>query len=641
VRKVLLYAAVALVGIAILAVVVLLSMASSLAARYKPALEAQLSETLGVPVALGAIHVSVFPALRLRADGVQVGASPGEPGGMSVKALTLRVQFGPLLRRELVVDTVRIERPKATIVKTAAGVSIAGLASSTRPPADRPGPARDTPRVGTRSAAAPADASPSAAGATIALRRIEIRDGTFTFRDADANRTWTLTGVDSVASVSLHDRTVGVSDLRVDGKLDERHDVGIGGSNLVYDLTTGDASLGRLTLDLPGGSLVAAGKLEGSAGSGTATVQSSGLHLQDLAPFVASVVAVPETLNPTGTVRPDLRATWKMPTFGIEGTVTLDAVAAEQGAWHVTGLSGPLAVRLDPKHQVVQTDALACTINDAPMRVAFELTVDASTAHIDRLRLDTFSGTVTGDASLSLAAGHPFHTRLTGTGLSVAQALHFADPGRSNAADGTVSTVALDTRGRAGSHIVETLDGSGRVDVRDATLKGVNIGHAVLGATKVPFIEGALLALVPAPFRKQLADKDTPIHSLTGDFSIRGGWAETRNLVAVSDLFAATAAGRASTGMELALTATVAFDRGFSQAMASSVRELRLLFDEQGRLSIPVKLTGQLPNVSVEPDLAALLKMGGLRGTLEGTLERLLGGKKNSPGNVLDRLLPR
>ncbi len=639
-RKLVLYGAVALLGLIVLGAFGLLSMASSLAARYKPALEAQISQALGVPVALGEIHVSVFPALRLRMDGVQVGGSPGAADGLSVKALALRVRLWPLLRRDLVVDTLRIEGPNVTIVKSAAGVSITGLARGTQPAPAPAGPTQAPRRD--RPLAAPAEVPGAPSGPTIALRRIEMLDGTFTFRDAEARRMLALTDVDAAASLSLHDRTAEVSDLRVDGKLDERHPVGIAGSDLVYDLRTGGASVGRLTVEVPGGSLAGAGKFDAAAGAGTATLQSSGLRLRELAPLMALLAPATATLSAAGTVHPDLLATWKASAFSIEGTVTMDAVSAEQGTWKLASLSGPLALRADAKRQVVHTDALTCTINGAPARVALELSVDAPTARIDRLRLDTFSGSVTGDATVSLTPGHPFGLHLTGSGLSIEQALSFADPGRPAAADGVLATLVLDTRGRAEGHVVQTLDGSGRLDVRDATLKGVNIGQAVLKTTTgLPFVDGALLTLVPPAFRKRLAGTDTRVRSLTGDFTIRSGWAETHNLVMVSDLFAATAAGRASTGMELALTATVAFDQALSQAMASSVRELRVFFDQQGRLSIPVKLSGQAPNVSVEPDLAALLKMAGVRGALEGALDKLFGGKKGSTGDLLDRLLPR
>jgi hypothetical protein len=178
--------------------------------------------------------------------------------------------------------------------------------------------------------------------------------------------------------------------------------------------------------------------------------------------------------------------------------------------------------------------------------------------------------------------------------------------------------------------------------MRDVTLRGINLGRAVLDATKgFPFLDGALLGLVPPALRKEFSGNDTHITSMAGDFSIRSGWAETRNLAVVGDHFTATAAGRASTDMELALTSTVALDREVSQAMASSAPELRLFFDRQGRLSIPVKLTGTLPDVAVEPDLVALLKMPGVAGTAQGALDSLLGGKKGSAADLLERLLPR
>ena len=64
---------------------------------------------------------------------------------------------------------------------------------------------------------------------------------------------------------------------------------------------------------------------------------------------------------------------------------------------------------------------------------------------------------------------------------------------------------------------------------------------------------------------------------------------------------------------------------------------MRLLFDDKKRLVIPLQIQGRPGNLTVLPDIQALLKVAA-KGSVKSELEKLLGGgkgKDNGLGKIL------
>jgi len=79
----------------------------------RPEAEERLSSMLGRPVSLGTLRLSLWSGLAVRADGLRIGAPPGADPASAVtfesRAVRVRAAILPLLRRQLLVRSFRIE----------------------------------------------------------------------------------------------------------------------------------------------------------------------------------------------------------------------------------------------------------------------------------------------------------------------------------------------------------------------------------------------------------------------------------------------------------------------------------------------------------------------------------------------------
>jgi AsmA protein len=91
---------------------------------FRPAIQTELQRQLHRPVTLGKLSVSLWP-LGLRADDVRVGERPGVPdsGRPFVRMQSLQVRAGllALLRRQIHVESLVLQRPEIELVKLPSG----------------------------------------------------------------------------------------------------------------------------------------------------------------------------------------------------------------------------------------------------------------------------------------------------------------------------------------------------------------------------------------------------------------------------------------------------------------------------------------------------------------------------------------
>lgn len=155
-----------------------------LAAWVTPRLEA----ALGAPVEVGGVRLRVFPAIAIRADRLTLA----NPRGFSdrplfrLDALDFHPRILPLLSREIVVDEVRLIRPRLLIESSSSGeLNVSALAAA------RPAP---------DSAAAPAAGRGGAAA--FAVNRLIVSDGVLLYDDRAASRAFRVGDFDAELAFS-------------------------------------------------------------------------------------------------------------------------------------------------------------------------------------------------------------------------------------------------------------------------------------------------------------------------------------------------------------------------------------------------------------------------------------------------------
>lgn len=183
----------------------------------------------------------------------------------------------------------------------------------------------------------------------------------------------------------------------------------------------------------------------------------------------------------------------------------------------------------------------------------------------------------------------------------------------------------------AGLAWYEGLEGGGQTEIREGSLKGFNLVEQVLSrVTGLPGISSLISARLPSHYRPIFQRRDTPFDSLKASFTVKKERIYLDNLLLVTPDYAVTGDGWIGLDKTVRLSATLVLAPHLTRSLIEENRSVRYLADAQGRLSVPFRLEGTLPNVQAKPDLQNLLERL-QRGALRRGAERALkpGGEKD------------
>jgi hypothetical protein len=182
-----------------------------------------------------------------------------------------------------------------------------------------------------------------------------------------------------------------------------------------------------------------------------------------------------------------------------------------------------------------------------------------------------------------------------------------------------------------------SITGKGHVVVRDGVLHGVNIGDKVLtGVTSL----GGLVSLVPPRIRDKypaiFSVDDTPFDELSSDVRLANERIQVDAFTVAARDYAIRGKGVLTFAQQVDLTATLVASAPFTGDVIGALKEAKYLTDEQGRLSIPFRLTGQMPNVRAKADSDFVGRVLQKAIVGEGLDQLLGGGKSNDPKDPKD-----
>jgi uncharacterized protein involved in outer membrane biogenesis len=139
--RMLLFVGVAVVALLTAAGLALPRLANSDAVRR--ALQSQATAALGIPVAVGAARVAIFPRIALRLERVTVG----EPPQVSVGRVVVATGLGGLVRRRVEDAELRLEKARVRLPLALSGAPAEAGPAPRPPPAPRPAPASTGPAL--------------------------------------------------------------------------------------------------------------------------------------------------------------------------------------------------------------------------------------------------------------------------------------------------------------------------------------------------------------------------------------------------------------------------------------------------------------------------------------------------------------
>ena len=269
----------------------------------------------------------------------------------------------------------------------------------------------------------------------------------------------------------------------------------------------------------------------------------------------------------------------------------------------VTGTASGTLSAPDLNAQIVSSDG---TVNRVPYR-NLDLDAEYTRGRIQAhpLKADVFGGSIVANANAMLGQPPSFGVGMKLSRVDVEPALSSQKISAAKWVRGLLSgNVSITGRGKSWPQIKPTLQGSGRLQLADGKLVGVNIvALAINGVAKAPGVSQLLNATFMSSHSGMLADPDTELTNASLSFVLSGPRVTTHDLIAQSQYYGITGDGWFDMDKNIDMDSDIKLTFGLSVA-------------------IPVWIKGKLPAVIVLPNLPKLT-------------ERLAMGALNMPGRII------
>jgi uncharacterized protein involved in outer membrane biogenesis len=194
--------------------------------------------------------------------------------------------------------------------------------------------------------------------------------------------------------------------------------------------------------------------------------------------------------------------------------------------------------------------------------------------------------------------------------------------------------VKLAGNGRSWEEIKPNLRGGGEAEVMDGALLDFNLADAALSATGIPGMKNFISAQVRKKYPETFESKDTKFKQLKARFDVAGGRVNVKDLRVMAADYSMQGDGWVDFERRVEFRSSLILSQRLSADLAQSAREIKFLFNEQSQFSMPLTVSGTLPNVKTRPDanyLAKALQRGFLGQGVEQLERRLFGRKDPAP----------
>lgn len=177
------------------------------------------------------------------------------------------------------------------------------------------------------------------------------------------------------------------------------------------------------------------------------------------------------------------------------------------------------------------------------------------------------------------------------------------------------------------------LGGDGSLRIVDGVLRQFNpAGSTLLALADLPLTSGRLREVIEAHPRA-FGMEDAPYRLLEARYEIREGWLELRQLLLEAEEYELTGGGRYSLDGKADLKTQLLFSRELSDELLAAEPYLRYARTADGRVQIPVALSGTSPKFAVLPDVSRLGQTAARQALAEKLLEAAGGSVPGaSPG---------
>lgn len=235
-----------------------------------------------------------------------------------------------------------------------------------------------------------------------------------------------------------------------------------------------------------------------------------------------------------------------------------------------------------------------------------ELTTRDDVASLRQLSFDAYGGTFRGRAEYDMRKSETpaFEVRSDVRGMDVGDLLASQAPKAGVKLDGKLQTdITLSGSGKEWPAIRPTLHGNGKLGVKDGVLKDINIAESALGGiTGIAGLSNFISPRIRKKYPELFGTGDTNFDEMGGTFQIADGRASTDDLVLSARDYSVRGKGYFTFEQAVDFTATLIASEKLTADIVGEVKEARYLTGSSGRLEIPFRLKGTLPDARPKPD---------------------------------------
>ncbi len=265
-----------------------------------------------------------------------------------------------------------------------------------------------------------------------------------------------------------------------------------------------------------------------------------------------------------------------------------------------------------------------------------DLNLRDQVATLGKLALHAFDGAYDGSGRYDMreAENPKFEFRSSIRSMDLKSLLASQSPGSEKKIEGRLDAdLSLSGAGKGWATIKRQLRGDGRLDVRDGVIKDVNIAEQVLqNVTGIAGLSNLTSPRVRQKHPALFATGDTQFDKLGGSVRIADGLARSDDLTLAARDYAILGKGTYSLDNQLDVNAELVASKALSDDVSADVREAKYITNEQGKIEIPFRLTGELPHVKPKPD-AEFIARALSRAVVGKGLDKIFGkGKPLPPG---------
>jgi hypothetical protein len=188
---------------------------------------------------------------------------------------------------------------------------------------------------------------------------------------------------------------------------------------------------------------------------------------------------------------------------------------------------------------------------------------------------------------------------------------------------------------------LNSITAQGAFDVKDAKLKDLNVLKTVLDSISfLPDVGARLESQLPERYKEKLQNKDTEIKKVSLTCSIANGDILIDPTAIEADEFIFSGKTQAGFDQKYAMDGPFKIPAELSAAMTQDIEEMQYLYDEAGRISLPIHVKGQgsqIPQIDILQTAADIIKNAmrnkGKEELKKVLFEKILGGESSSEEN--------